>query len=745
MAVPSAGAGLEFTPVLPLEPAPFSLQLALSSLADAADPFVTLSGDDEFARVLLAAIKGDAGTVVEYCAVKLPRNVYRGTLLHEAARWTNAAVEERWADESMRLAELSQGSAGRFAPRWIRPEGSSPESRLPPLFLCRSSRRFFRPPCPRCGGLLETCRDDARLSQAGLPLWSGSLERFLWCSRCGSGEGGADASISASGSEAGESEPRFYTVEVGPELAEKPVGSAADLAQDLGEALAGSGPEGDAVRAALACADCADAGAQFRDAVASGSRPKPFWEDRWVPLAFYDAPFLVTELDPFDLDEFADLLGGRPVETLAKSGPPAAELAAKLLAPDGGAAGGVRRPRWLFEADGSGFDAVEVFALKLAAFRQIAQAVLEYSRALDRPHLDVQPRHVFFEVASSGDGLPVFWNFRARLHGISSAARVDRIADVADVIIPPRNPVVPYAPPEVLEFHLTLPRPAQLVLTELEPERTGGINASPRLRLHGRLSDPYGIFPEPGPQDWILLTLENEALGLPGVSVACRRDPRAAAEAVELTFISEPIEVGEAVASRLRKASGVRIPGIRYKVYADFGTPSDLYSLGMVLLRLLVGNDKQDAGGVAAIVERIAKRLRGLDEDQLARIPQPGGTSALFERDLDILMALKKANVFWAEPERRSERPNAIPDPLWKRAILLGVRLSTRVPGFSLCANPADYDAAHPRAKLEAVLQEIDLIEQQLRSILFERQSMNLEVQQVLSELAQEKTKELGD
>jgi hypothetical protein len=726
-ALPSAVSGLEFAPVLPLEPAPFSLQLALSGAADASDPFVTLSEDDEFARVLLAAVKGDAGTVVEHCAVKLPRNVYRGTLLHEASRWTNPAIEARWSDEATRLGRLAEASAGRFAPRWIRPEGSSPESRLPPLFLCRSSRRFFRPPCPRCGGNLETCRDDARLAAAGLPLWSGSSERFLACARCGE----ADASSSVSSDEG----PRFYAAEISAELAGKPVASDGDLAEELGHALAGTGPEADAVRAAFACADCARAGEQFRDALASGSRPKPFWEDRWVPLAFYDGPFVVTELDPFDLDEFADLLGGRPVETLAKTGPAAAELAARRIAPDvSTTASGVRRPLWLFEADGSGYDAVEVFALKLAAFRQIVQAVLEYSRALDRPHLDVQPRHVFFELSSSGDGLPAFWNFRARLHGVSSAARVERIAGVADVVIPPRNPVVPYAPPEVLEFHLTLPRPAQLVLTDLEAERGGQ-----RLRLHGRLSDPYGIFPEPGPQDWILLTLENEALGLPGVSVACRRDPRSAAEAVELTFISEPIEVSEAVASRLRKATGVRIPGIRYKVYADFGAPSDLYSLGLVLLRLLVGNDKQDAGQIAGIVERIGKRLRGLDEDALARIPQPGGTTALFERDLDVLMALKKANVFWAEPERRSERPNAIPDALWKRAILLAARLVTRVRGFSLCASPADYDSAHPRAKLEAVVQEIDLVEQQLRSLLFERQAVNLEVQQVLSELAREK------
>ena len=715
IAVPGAAPALEFAPVLPLEEAPFSLQVALSGAADEPEPFVSLSDDDEFARVLLGAIKGDAGTVIEHCTVKIPRNAFRAVVLQEASRWTNPAVEKRWEDEAARLAELAPAS--RFAPRWIRPQGSAAESRLPPLFLCRSSRRLFRPPCPRCGGLLEVCRDDARLAQAELPLWSGSLERFLWCAKCLKEEEEPDAV--------------FYAFEVPPELSGKPVSSAVDLARELGEALAG-GKEADGFRSAFPCPDCARAGEQVRDSVASGSRPQPFWEDRWPPLAFFGGPCLVTGLDPFDLDETADLLGGRPPETLAKPAAPAAALAVGQLFAEGES----RRGRWLFEASGSGLDAVEVFTLKLAAFRQVVEAVLDYSRALGRPHLDLHPRHLLVDFSKTGEGLPAFWDFRIRLHGISTAARFERIAGVADVVIPPRNPLVPYAPPEVLEFHLTLPRPAQLVLTELTPEGRGGRG----LRLHGKLSDPYGIFPEPRTQDWILLTLENEALGLPGVAVACRRDPRAAPDAVELTFVSEPIEVEEAVALRLRKATGVRIPGIRYKVYADFGTPSDIYSLGMILLRLLVGNDKQNAGGIAAIVERISKRLRTLDEDAIAKIPYPGGTTALFERDLDILMALKKANVFHAEIERRPERPNGIPDPLWKRAILLGVRLATRVPGFSMCAHAADYDEDHPRAKLELVLQEVDLIGEQLRLLLFERQGMNLEIQQVLSELLAEKS-----
>ena len=302
-------------------------------------------------------------------------------------------------------------------------------------------------------------------------------------------------------------------------------------------------------------------------------------------------------------------------------------------------------------------------------------------------------------------------------------------------MIPPRNPAVPYAPPEVLEFHLTPPRPAQLVLTEVEEDRRAAA-----IRLHGLLSDPYGIFPNPRVHDWILLTLDNEALGLRGFSIACRRDPRSAEGSRELAFISEPVAVGDDIAQRLKKAAGVRIPGVRYKVYADFGAPSDIYSLGMILLRLLVGNDRQDVRTIAQIVERIAKKISGAGEVTLGNVESPGGASALLDREPDILAALNKTNVFYQEIDRRPERANGIPDPLWKRAILLAMRLVTRVQGFSFCAHPADYDDVHPFAKIEAVLQETDLLGQQLRSLLFNRQGINLEIQQVLSEVLAEKS-----
>ncbi|HYB53176.1 MAG TPA: hypothetical protein VEG84_04855, partial [Thermoanaerobaculia bacterium] len=190
---------------------------------------------------------------------------------------------------------------------------------------------------------------------------------------------------------------------------------------------------------------------------------------------------------------------------------------------------------------------------------------------------------------------------------------------------------------------------------------------------------------------------------------------------------------------RLKKSSGVRIPGAQYKVYSDFAAPSDLYSLGMILLRLLIGNDAQDARRIQAALEKVGKRLVAAGETTLANVLAGPGAAILIERDTELAAAFRKANVFYQALDREEARPNAIPDPLWKRALLLGLRLATRLSGFSLCTTAADYDDKHPTEKIERLLGEIDLLATEAKGLLVGRQGMNLEVQHVLGELLTEK------
>lgn len=718
MASASASARVESLPILPSEPGPLSLQIVLSpSDPDGGAPFVVLSEEEDLARVYLAVFKGDDESVLDFAALKLPRNAHPVPLAPDPA-WNNAAVERRWREEGERLRELFAEGLPVLRPIRL---GSGAPDRLPPLFLCRPDRRVFSPPCPRCGGPLATCRDDAALSAARLPLYSSSLERFLSCARCAA-EGAPSP---------------FYSFDAPAETPEGEALTALDLYRDLGEALVGAGESGSpSVAESFPCPGCREAAQKFQAAFASGIRAAPFWEGRWAPLNFYDSPYLLTGLGQLSLDEFADWLGGRPRESFLgeKPSPRALALAARLSYPIELASEG----RLLFGADGSGLDAVEVFALKLAAFRQIAAGLLAYTRKTGRPHLDLHPRHVLFDLSSAGPGLPSAWTFRARLHGLSSAARSEKLGGSVEVAVPPRGALAPYAAPEVLEFHLTPARPAQLVLSELA-EESGARSEGRAYRIGGRLADPYGIYPEPSNRDWILVTLDNQALGVSALTFVARRDPRQPADGHEVHFTGEPVVLEEAAVQRLKKGIGVRIPGARYKIYPDFASPSDLYSLGMILLRLLLANDAQDGRKIQAALDRVGKRLSAAGDTTLANVLAGSGAAALLERDAELAAAFRKANVFHQALDREAERPNALPEALWKRALLLALRLATRISGFSICSSPADYDDKHPTEKLERLVDEVERIGAEARGLLFGRQGMNLEIQHVLAELLTEK------
>ncbi len=706
--MPEAGR-IETARLLPSagEKAPFGLHVVLGAGVDGG-PFVRLSDVDDLSRVLLAAVKGDDETLIELCALKLLPDALPDGATPAALGLSNRDLEERWDLERRRLSDLRLLSP--YFPRLVRLDAAAEETaaRLPPLRYAPGDRSFFVPPCPRCRRALSLCRDESWLAGAGLPPFSASLDRFLWCERCARDAG----------------PPTVYSTAqtTAPAVT---VRTAAQLIDDVSEALRREWTEEEG--AALVGAATARAARAGRPS--SGAAGGAGGRDLILPFTFYGSPFLVTVAEPLDLEALADVLGGRSWDDLAVRCPGTAEAFP---------------PRWawlvhtpaptrqlIFSSDSSGLDAVEILFLKLTAFRQILEGLIDYYRKTGRPHLDLHPRHLLFEFSGAGEGLPLLWTLQARIHGVAAAVITLPAPGSPSVVLPGRGLSVPYAAPEVQEFRLAGFRPCELVFTDLEEETAG----ARRIRLEGRLADPYGLYPSPRPRDTIFLSLPDPTLDLGFTGLGVRLTQGEALRTGEAAFTSDSLELGEGPVSRLRLAVGTKIPGARYRVHPDFGTPSDLHALGVVLLRLLLRNDAQDVTAVLKAADRLGRELAAMPVGETRHGFTLGG---LLRRVPDAAAVFAREQVFWGRDDRRDGRPNAIPDTLWSRTLLLALRLVTRVPGFSIAAGPSDFDPLFREEKLERILPEVVSILSELQALLFDRQAVHLEIQQVLAEIVED-------
>lgn len=685
-------------------PSDYGLHLVLGRGADGVEAPVPLplGGDAGATHVWLAAIMGGDGSVAELAALKI---LSSSPPPEGPGRATNRELWERFVRERSRITELS--AAARFFPRLLQPAGETADrEELPPLLFCRTHRTFFVTPCPTCGRGLETCRDETFLAESGLPPFLDSPVRQLWCPACSHD----DAALSVFSYAAPSRPPR------------RPVGGPEELLTGVARGLLRDWD--DERLAGFACRSCAQ---EARGARKEGGASLRSFGQRWAVFTFTDTPLLVTALSPLRWDEWGDLVGGRDPAALR----PEADADALRRQADARRLASFTAPstqgeRLLFGYEGTGLDAVEVLYLKLRGFSQLLRAVLEFSRRTGQPHLGLHPEHVVVDAPQASEGLPPMWGSEIRLLGLAGA-RVVGSADGPSTLLPPSEPVHPYAAPEVLEFHLAAPRPSDVYVSGVHPSAgTGGV------RLEGRLVDPNGLFPRPEPTDVVQVSFPGEGLwgGPPNLVLRVRPGSTAAYE--EMTFRSDPADVDEAFLRKLEKLQGVRFPGVRYKVYPRFGPATDLYSLGILLLRILAAGEKDDFTSTVQGLSRLSMGLKGTGrgtQSHVSRFAAAAGGDEMWKVLLD------RGHVFFSRADRQAGRPSALPPELWTGALALAARLATRVPGFSFCGSSADWNAEEPAGRLEEALVETERLIAELRALLFDRQGIHREIRDVLLEV----------
>jgi hypothetical protein len=699
---PATADGVDGLPLLGSAAGPFRFELAVpegAPLEERDDPFLALDDSGRLSRVLLGRVAAGPGATLRPLAVKVQRSAYRAG----KSALANPQIEELWRRERENLLRAGGGEVVSLI------DLGEEAFRSRPVTFCKKVRKYFHPFCPRCRGPLVDCRDDALLRDLGLPEYSKSSVRYLHCPAC----------VAAKGART------FYTAS--PAAAEEaPRGGAQvrrrselyrDLAGVFQEKL--SDDERRRLARAFPCFECAHRAECYP---ASGSSRA---ESLLAPLSYHEFHLLPLEALEFHYDEFADLLGGARWEQIRdRLLPPTAPGRAGLLSAL--EARYTSGPQWLYAGDASGRFSLEVLRLKLALFGQLARGLRRYHAACRQPHLDLGPAKVMVGVAPAGSALPARWNFQARLIGLASPHRSFPGASAgeapSDLLFPAPDADPTYLSPLVREGSLGGEESMRVSLRSVSAAGAGvvleGAVSSERVRLDGyRAGDVVRIVPSSAAGALEALTLWG-----------------ALAEREERAF-RFTARLPKAVPSL---APGRPVPDFNALVafYRTFHVPCDLYGLGMLLLRAVLVNDERDIFAVDDAVQRVLKKLalRFAGKAPPSARQVQTELASLVEQERGVFGA---ASVFYARDDREG-RPVAIPPALWRDLLAFAFRLLTNLPGFSVCADHADYPADRPEAVMDKVLADLSLLEARVDVELFARADRDREISELCAELVAE-------
>ena len=140
-------------------------------------PFATTPAAGPLAHMLDASITCGS-TEISSLVLLVQKDLYP-SLSNGMDELTNALVDQLW--QTSRKHHLEHGQNNVFVDLVDAKDHFEP---LQALFYCRFAKVFFHPPCPHCGNELSLCTDDTLLGSFGLPLYSKSLVRFMYCPQC---------------------------------------------------------------------------------------------------------------------------------------------------------------------------------------------------------------------------------------------------------------------------------------------------------------------------------------------------------------------------------------------------------------------------------------------------------------------------------------------------------------------------------------------------------------------------------
>ncbi|PID40368.1 MAG: hypothetical protein CR984_03575 [Proteobacteria bacterium] len=333
-----------------------------------------------YTKIIAADIKTDGNNVLQRVLLVMQRDDY--DISDALVPLNNPHIEKAW----QQAAAFHQSNDSEKQPLFFKQQFDQTGRLQPhqPLFRCTHADRWFHPACPQCGQLLTLCQDDSLLEKSGVPTYSASHDRFLYCRAC----------VGLSDS------PFLYVRRKYPGMPEQVLDKDQLVAQ--WKLLAGKLPPGNG----LPCEGCSQIDVCWKNDSKAGERIDCF--------SFYPFFMLMTPAPSCRGDHFIRMISGDSNITTTGCSRPAADPVGQCF---------------FFEGRDRLF--LEILYLKLTFLSQLCRQYL----AGDGPEMDLSLESIGVDLSPSGTGLPGLWQFNVRFLNLVGCNQPSPFA-----------PVVPIAP-----------------------------------------------------------------------------------------------------------------------------------------------------------------------------------------------------------------------------------------------------------------------------------------------------------
>lgn len=342
-------------------------------------PFLVVSESGQFARIIDARIKTDAGTDIEPVFLLIQKDEHP---LSRDALWPldNRTIDRYWQNTFTFHSHKKSGSSPLILKDQIDKDGAL----LPfqPLLYCKFKQTYFPPLCPDCGTVLQQCYNDSMLQEYGLRSYSTSLKRYLFCPSCIGSKGKPDFYVSS----LVDDDPAFLKDRF--ELIKK----LGQLNQN--ENLAGRSP----------CVNCSG----YQECYGSDGLAI----SRIVPLSFYPFYMLMFKGDSVNGLDFLSLMSGASFkeieDRLKEKQQPGRLNCLKHLKREPS----INTP-FFFQNEDRYF--LEVLYLKLSFLGELTEAIFSGLDTLQYPDFGLSMDRIWVKLSDQNRLLPCFWNFKLEL------------------------------------------------------------------------------------------------------------------------------------------------------------------------------------------------------------------------------------------------------------------------------------------------------------------------------------------